>query len=327
MKKFTKHMLALSVVVGVAAGGFVQTAVAQVDDWPNRTVRLIVPYGPGASNDLSTRLFANFLSQKFDQTFVVENKPGANGLIAGRAVSRVEPDGYTLLEHNNNISSLSGGGKVDFDPNADLTPIGLFFQVPNALIVPTSSGINSIDELIAYAKENPNDTFFGTGSYGAQQHLQHMDFALKADINIQPIVFQNGTEILNDLAAGRLQLGLSSVASAAGLIAAGKIKVLAYAGEPSPTIEPKASTVKEQGVDFEAPIWLGMFGPPGMDKGLREKINDLMFEAVRSDEFKQFIEKTGGTPSSMSTDEFEKLVADTTDNVNFLYEVTGIVPE
>lgn len=296
------------------------------DNWPSRPVTIVVPYGPGAANDINARLLADLLSKKFGQPFVIDNRPGAGSFIGVNYTSKAKPDGYTLVENNPAMTQL-GLGKGTFDPVRSLTAIGMIANYPNALVVPTSLNINSVPELVTWAKSHPDDTYFGTASYGGSQHLEHEKFAQMTGIKVKPIVIASGADIINDLVAARLKMLFSSVTSAAGPLKAGQLKLLAYTSTPGGTTVPKAPTMKELGFDYETSQWFGIWGPPGMPKPIVDKLNAAMREVVQGPEFAKLMENGGGVPGTMTADQFAEFVKSTTENLKVLSDKSGIKPE
>lgn len=307
------NRLALHVVLlsALAAAGLANPHAAFAQAWPSRAVTMVVPYGPGASNDLFTRALANYLSRKFNQPFVVENRPGAGGFTGSDAVARATPDGYTLLENNNSIVSLAPVMKVKLDMEKDLTPIAMIAQSPNAVVIPSSLPAKTISEFIAYAKANPDKMFYGTTAVGSTQQLHAEQFNLLTGTRIKTVVYKSSADAQVDLAAGRLQVMFVTLASVAGQLQSGELRLLGYTGPGSPPGVPAAPTMEEAGVKgFAGQIWWGLFAPPGMSPDLQKTINEAVNEAIRSPDFVALLQKSGATPNLMTGAQFAGAIKD-----------------
>lgn len=300
----TRLALPLALLLSAAA---IDHASAQA--WPTRAVTMVVPYGPGASNDLFTRALAAQLSKKFNQPFVVENRPGAGGFTGSSAVSRAAPDGYMLLENNNSIVSLEPVMKVKLDLEKDLTPIAMLAQSPNAVVIPSSIPARNVTEFAAYAKANPDKTFYGTTALGSTQHLHAEQFNLLAGTTMKPVVYKSSADAQVDLAAGRLQVMFVTLASVLGQIQSGELRLLGYTGPGSPPGVPPGPTMEEAGVKgFSGQIWWGLFAPAGMSAELRTTINAAVNEAIQSPEFIALLQKSGATPVVQSAPQFSDAI-------------------
>lgn len=319
--KFTSFLLGAAIV----AAGFATPALSDaVDDWPNRAVTIVVPYAPGASNDLFARALADQLSRKYGQPFVVDNRPGGGGFVGANAVIRSEPDGYTLLEHNSVIVGLGPLQNLDFDPDRDLTAISMLAKSPNSVLVSKVSGITSMQELIDYSKANPENTFFGTASIGNVLHL-HIERLMKVTgAEMKPVVYPSAAQMLVDLVAGRVHMLINTVSAALGQIESGDLRLLAYTDDGATASAPKAPTLKELGIDFSYSVWFGIWGPSGMNDRLTEKINAAINEAIQSDEFKALIERNGASLNLMSAGDFRDLIKEEADLVVTMMQESNI---
>ncbi|HEV7275929.1 MAG TPA: tripartite tricarboxylate transporter substrate binding protein [Devosiaceae bacterium] len=291
---------AVAVCITALAG----TTLAQ--DWPTRAVTLVVPYGPGASNDTFTRSVADIMSRSLGQPFVVENRPGAGGFTGTNSVVQAEPDGYTFVEVPNSIVSFGPIMKVDLDPFEDLTPVGLMAKAPTAMVVPSSLPVTTVQEFIDYAKANPETTFYGMAGIGTTQHQHGELFNRMAGTNLQSVNYKSSADAQADLVAGRLHLMFVTVASALGQIEAGQLRLLAYTDDNYPEGAPEAPTMAEAGVPGMegAQIFWGLFGPAGLPEDIKTKMNAALNEALQDPAFVELTAKSGATPAPGTPEDF-----------------------
>ena len=302
MLKVVAAMLAAAALVGVA----------QADEWPSRPVTIVVPYGPGASNDTFTRMLAQVLSKQFGQAFVVVNRPGAGGFIGSQAVSKAPPDGYMFLEMPSSIAGFKPVMKVDLDPLKDLAPIGLMARSPDALVVSASMPVKTVKELIDYARARPEVVFYGMAGIGTSGHQHAEMFNAATGLKLKGVNYKSAADAMNDIIGGRLQLMFVTTASARGAIEAGQLRLLAYADNNYPRESLKAPTLAEAGVPNmeKAQTWWGIFGPPGLPADIKRKMNAAIVAAQKDPDFAAMLAKSGATPAPASIDETVATVRD-----------------
>lgn len=290
-----------AIVLGLAAGvaGLALNGVALAQDWPSRAVTMVVPYGPGASNDTFTRALAEILTRDLGQPFVVENRPGAGGFTGANSVAKADPDGYTFLEVPNSVVGFKPLMKVDLDPLKDLTPIGLMAKSPTAMVVPSSLPVTTVQEFVEYAKANPDAVFYGYAGVGTTQHQHGELFNQQAGLSIKGVNYKSSADAQTDLVAGRLSLMFVTVASALGQIEGGQLRLLAYTDDNYPDSAPKAPTMAEAGVPGMegAQIFWALFAPAGLPEDIKTKMNAAMNKALEDDSFQALMAKSGATPA------------------------------
>ena len=238
-------------------------AVHAQQAWPSRPVTLVVPYGPGASNDTFTRALAQIFSKKFNQPFVVENRPGTGGFTGATQVAKATPDGSIFLESPNSIATFQEVLKLGIDPTTDLVPVSVFARSPIGMLVPSGLPVNNVKEFVDYAKKNPDSTFFGYAGLGTAQHLHAEMFNDSAGLKMKGVNYKSSADAQIDLVAGRLQVMFVTVASTIGQINSGQLRLLGYTNNSSPSTAPKAPTLAEAGVKGMemAQSWWGIFAP------------------------------------------------------------------
>jgi tripartite-type tricarboxylate transporter receptor subunit TctC len=265
--------------------------------WPTRAVTMVVPYGPGASNDTFTRALSQIFSKKFNQPFVVENRPGAGGFTGAAQVAKSNPDGYIWLESPNSIATFQEVLKLGIDPTTDLVPVSVFARSPIGMLVPSALPVNNVKEFVEYAKKNP-DTFYGYAGLGTAQHLHAELFNDRAGIKLKGVGYKSSADAQVDLVAGRLQVMFVTVASTIGQINSGQLKLLGYTNDSSPPGAPKAPTLKEAGVAGmeQAQSWWAIFAPKGTPAPIVNAMNAAIQEALKEPSFIELLTKTGASP-------------------------------
>jgi tripartite-type tricarboxylate transporter receptor subunit TctC len=283
----------------IATIGSLGMAKAQTPNWPTRAVTLVVPYGPGASNDTFTRAIATVLSRKFGQPFVVENRPGAGGFAGSDQVRKAAPDGYTFLEMPNGIASFKLAMKVDLDPSTDLQPISIFARAPTVMVVPSALPVKTVAEFIDYAKKNPDSTFFGYTGIGTTQHIPAELFNSLTGLKMKGVNYKSSADAQTDLLAGRLQVMFITVASVAGQLQSGQLRLLAYTNDSAPASSPKAPLLAEAGVKGmeNQQIWWGFFAPKGVSADIVNKMSEGINEALKDPAVVDLFARSGASTS------------------------------
>ena len=279
-------------------------AGAQAQDYPARAVKIIVPFPAGGTADVMPRVFADWLSRKWGQPVVIENRTGAAGNIGAEAVFKSEPDGYTLLSApppplviNHNLYPRLG-----FDPT-EFVPIIIMGRVPNALVVNPKVAANTVAELIAYARANPGKLTSATQGNGATSHLTSELFQLMAQVKVQHVPYRGSAPALNDLVGGSVDMMFDNLGVSLPLVRSGKLKLIAVATPRRMASLPDVPTMAETLPGFELAAWFGVVAPPGTAPAIVSRINADMNEAMRQPEILQRLaqlsaEPIGGTPQA-----------------------------
>ena len=293
-----KQVSALALVFSLTAG----PAIGQ--EWPDKTVRIIVPFAAGATPDLVARLIADNLHQRLGKPFVVENKPGASGDTGTDAVAKAEPDGSTI--------GVSIGGplaintllfaKLPYDPKKDLTPITLLVTQPSILAVNTSLGVGSVRELVALIRKNPGKYNFGSIGAGSLSHLAMEAIAIKSGAQLVHIPYASSPQAVTALIRDEVQMACLPAISVVPQASGGAIKILAVTTAARSALLPDVPTLSEQGIDVEADAWMGLIGPAGLPDALTGRIARLAGEAVTAPAIReklaaQLMEPIPGTPA------------------------------
>jgi tripartite-type tricarboxylate transporter receptor subunit TctC len=269
--------LALLALVAVAVPAMAQT-------WPSRPVKLVVPFGAGSTPDLVMRLIADHLKDKFGQSFVVENKPGASGNLGTDEVAKAKPDGYTL--------GLSIGGplainpllfaNMPYDPAKDLALITMTTSQPSALAVNTELGVDSVAALIDLLKNNPGKYNFGSIGAGSLSHLAMEAVAFRSGTRIVHVPYPSSPAAMTALIRNDVQMACLPAISVTPHVAAGKVKILAITTAQRSALLPGIPTLKESGVDVEADAWNGMIAPARTPPAVIAAVRAAVIEAITS---------------------------------------------
>ena len=261
--------------------------LARAEGYPDRTVKIIVPFPAGGTADAVPRLVADYLSHKWGQPVIIENRTGAAGNIGAELVYRSTPDGYTLLSAPPPplVINQSLYQKLAFDP-AKFEPIIVIAQVPNALIVnPNNVKASSVHELIEYLQKNPDKVTAATQGNGSTSHLTAELFQLMAKVKLRNIPYRGSSPALQGLIAGDVDLMFDNLGVSLPLVISGKLKLLAVASPRRLSALPDVPTIAETLPGFEAVAWYGIVAPPKTPKDIVEKINADVKEALRRPDF------------------------------------------
>jgi tripartite-type tricarboxylate transporter receptor subunit TctC len=266
---------------------------ARADGYPDRTVKIIVPFPAGGTADAVPRLVADWLSRKWGQPVVIENRTGAAGNIGAETVFRAAPDGYTLLSAPPPplVINQSLYPKLGFDP-AKFEPIIVMAQVPNALIVnPNNVKAANLRELVDYLQKNPDKVTAATQGNGTTSHLTSELFQLMAKVKLRHIPYRGSAPALQGLLAGDVDLMFDNLGVSLALVQAGQLKLLAVASPGRLPALPDVPTVAETLPGFEAVAWFGIVAPPGTPKNIVDTINADVNEALRQPELQDHLKK------------------------------------
>ena len=288
---------------------------AWAQDYPSRAVKIVVPFPAGGTADVMPRIFSDWLSKKWGQPVVIENRAGAAGNIGAEVVAKAEPDGYTLLSApppplviNHNLYP-----KLGFDPT-EFVPIVIMGRVPNALVVNPKVPANSVAELIAYAKANPGKLTSATQGNGTTSHLTSEMFQMMADVKFQTVPYRGSAPALTDLTAGSVDLMFDNLGVSLALVKGGQLKLLGVATPKRMASLPDVPTIAETLPGFESAAWFAIVAPPRTPPAVVAKINADVNEALRQGDViarlaQLSAEPIGGTPQATAAymrDEIER---------------------
>lgn len=281
------------------------TSSGYAEGWPERPVKVIVPFGAGSTPDIVARLVAEKLHTHFGQPFVVENKPGAGGNIGTEAVARAAPDGYTMgvsitgpLVNNKVLYK-----KLGYDPFTDLAPVTQLVTQPSVLVVPSKLGVNSVAELIALLKKNPEKYNYASFGNGSIAHLAMELLAVQSDTKIVHVPYPGSPQAVQALLSGEVSMGALPPGPVMQHVKAGKLKALAVTSATRFSLLPDVPTFKESGIpNVEATAWQGVVVPAGTSAAIIQKLQEEIVAALKAPDVleklhAQYMEPVGSTPA------------------------------
>ena len=276
-------------------------------DWPNRTVRIIVNFGPGGSADNSMRPFADRLSRVLGQQFVIDNRGGASGALGIEATVKSPPDGYTfVVTPALSVVILPHLRKTPYDPLKDLVPVTQFTDGTLLFAVHPTLPVNSIQELVAYAKANPGKLSWGTAGVGSHGHILCEAWKLQAGVDVLHVPYRGGGESLADFLAGVVQIHADP--NTMPHASAGKAKLLAVLDRKRRPDFPDVPLLKEIYPEIDFLAWFAMFAPPGTPPAIVRKMSEAMNKVAREPELRPLLLKTALTPNPGTPEELDALL-------------------
>jgi tripartite-type tricarboxylate transporter receptor subunit TctC len=302
----------------------VTSGVASAQTYPARPVRLVIGYTPGGSADLTARLMGQWLSEKLGQSFVIENRPGGGTNIATEAVVRAAPDGYTLmLVAPANAINATLYDKLNFDFLRDIEPVAGIIRFPNVVVVNPSLPINSIPELIAYAKANPGKLNMASSGNGSTIHMSGELFKMLTGINMVHVPYRGGAPALTDLIAGQVQVMFDNIPTCAEHVKSGKLRGLAVTSTTRSEILPDLPVVADFLPGYEASAWYGIGAPKGTPPEIIERLNKAVNEVLADPKAKARFAELGAFLLPGSAVDFGKLLANETDKWGKVVKFAG----
>ena len=313
--------LALLVVLSMS-----WVAAAHGQGYPNKPVHVIVSFTAGSATDILARTYGQKLSEMWSQPVLVENRPGAGGTIGAGVVAKSPTDGYTLLvnsaaqAYNPSIYS-----NLPFDTVKDFVDIAALGGQPNVLVVAPSSGVKTVAELIALAKQKPGLLNFGSAGTGSGTHINGEKFKLAAGIDVVHIPYKGTPEALTDTIAGRVTYFFSPISAALPFVRDGKLVALAVSTAKRSSVLPNVPTVAESGLPgFDYSLWVGLFAPAGTPPGVIDKIARDVSTVAQSPDVKERFATLGAEPMPMTPQEFTRFVQTEIDESAKVIKAAGI---
>ena len=307
--------------MSVATTSFAQTAAT----FPNQSIRMVVPYPPGGPTDITARVVAAEMMKTLGQNVVIDNRPGASGMIGSEMVTKAAPDGYTLLANASiHVINPSVYPDMRFDAIKDFTPITQLAQVPLVLVVPANSPIKSVKDLVEYAKANPGKVNFGSAGSASAQHLAGESFKIAAGVQMQHIPYKGSAPALTDLAGGQLQLMFDSMPSATPMINSGKLRAIAVTTAMRAKARPDLPTIAESGFPgFDISTWYAYWAPKGTPADIVEKLSAAAAQALKNPEVIAKYEAMGAEPVGSTPAQFSVYVESEAKKWNDIVKKSG----
>lgn len=285
-------------------------SLATAQAWPVRPIKLIVPLAAGGTGDTLARAVAEEMKKELGQAVVVENKPGAGGLVGTESALNSPPDGYTILAVSPaHVIIPALYSRPTYDPIKGVEPITLMANTHQVLVAHPSVPANTVQELIAYAKKNPRQINYGSSGTGSATHLNMELFRSMAGIDMVHVPYRGSTQARQDVMAGVVQLVVDGLLPSMPLIRDGKLKALALTSSKRSATAPEIPTMAESGLPgYAADIWYGLVAPAGTPKEVVAALNRAAVNALRGPALRDRLEKLGAEPVGNSSDEFGKLL-------------------
>jgi tripartite-type tricarboxylate transporter receptor subunit TctC len=302
-----RMLLALGASAAVAGTAGAQSAAGDTR-WPDRPIRLVVPFGAGSSSDTIARIVTQKLGERLGQPFVIENKPGAATILGTETVARGAPDGYTLELANTTshaaTSALNAG--LSFDPVKDFAPVALFAYSPFVLLVTPGLAAKSVGDLIALAKQKPGTLNYASAGIGSMTHLAGALFASQAGVQLTHVPYRGTEKSMIDLMQGRIEVLFGTIPPSLPLVREGKLRALATTGPTRNAMLPDLPTLAEAGLPgYEAGLWTGFVFPAATPPAIIAKLNAAVNTVIKDQEvidllMKQGVETESGGPEVLA---------------------------
>ena len=304
-----KHIVAamlVSTLAAVSGGSYAQA------DYPNKPIRLIVPFPAGGATDLFARVIGNKLTERLKWVVVVDNKPGAGGNVGVDAVAKSPPDGYNIVigQTSNLAINPSLYKKMPYDPQKDLAPIILVADSPLTLVVPAQSPYKTLKDFIAAAKQKPGDVTMGSPGNGTVSHLTIGMLQGASGASFQHVPYKGVAQAVSDLMGSNIESYMASVAAALGHVKGGKLRALAVTGKKRAESMPDVPTVAEVGYSgFDANTWFGFLAPAGTPPAIIERLNTEVNKVLQLPDVKEKISGEGASVLGGTPQEFARFLA------------------
>jgi tripartite-type tricarboxylate transporter receptor subunit TctC len=303
---FTRTLLSGFITVLLAAFSITDAKAI----YPERAIRIVVPFAPGGGTDVVARTLAQEMAKDLGVSVIIENKPGAGTIIGTQAVAASAPDGYTLLMGTfSHAVNASLSANLPYDPHKDFAAVAMIARSFNIVVVNPKSAIQSIADLIALAKANPDKLSYGTFGVGTSAHLAGELFKDMAKVNLTAVPYKGAAPAITDLIGGQIQVMFTTVASAASLVEGGQLRAIAVTSAERSLAFPQLPTVAEAGVrGYAAESWYGLFAPAGTPAGVIDRLNKSAALAVQSEAFKRLGANEGLVMIARPPEELDRYV-------------------
>ena len=321
-----KLAAALMLTAGVMAG-----TPAMAQNYPDKPITIIVPFSPGGGVDTMGRLLAEKLRTVLDQNVIVENKPGASGMLGAQYVSRAEADGYTIMLGSAGETAINGyvyKEQMNYRPE-DLTPISLVAKVPNVLIVGPSVKATNVAELVDIAKSRPGELTYASSGVGNPQHLNGELLGILADVKMVHVPYRGASGQLADVAGGNVDMTFVSYAAAQSFVNTGKVKALAVTSPKRASFAPDIPAIAEtKGLEaYSLTNWFGVFAPKGTPAAVVETLNKAIGESLSDPDLVKNLTIQGGEIDVMTAQQFADFVKEESKQYKTIVDKAGIEAE
>jgi tripartite-type tricarboxylate transporter receptor subunit TctC len=327
MSHFRRHLILSGLLAAIGA-----TPAAMAQDFPSKTITIVVPFSAGGGVDTVARLLAEKLRGSLKQNVIVDNKAGGSGMIGALAVVKAAPDGHTLLlgsAGETAINSFVYKAKMQYQPAKDLAPITLVTRVPNVLVAANNFPAKSMEELVAYAKKNPGKVSYSSSGVGNPQHLNGELLEELAGIHMVHVPYKGASGQIVDVVSGNVELTFVSYTAAKGFIKDGKVKALGVTSAKRASFDPNIPAIAEYKplAKYQLENWFGLFAPAGTPDAVVQKLNAAVTQALKDPELAKRLQDQGGEPSPMSVQQFRDFIKTESAQFQRIVETAKITAE
>ena len=321
----TRRKMLITAVLATLLPGL---ACAQ-DDYPNKVVKFVVPYGAGGSTDALARQVAQKLTERLGRTFIVENRAGANGIIGTDAVAKSAPDGYTILVASNGqaVNVALRAGTLPYDMTRDFVSIVNVASMPNVLAIHQAQPAKTLKDLVAEAKAKPGTLAFGHAGVGSSQHLTGEILKLEAKIDIRQVPYKGGGPAVADALGGHVPLVVAGVPAMSPHVKSGALRALAVTGPKRSPQLPDVPTMQEQGYPNNEVFWVALMAPRGTPAPIIAKLNAEVNAILASTETRAQFAAQGAEPAGGTPQQFDAFLAREIENAGKVIKAANIKPE
>jgi len=297
--------------------------------YPNKPIRVIVPFAAGSTTDIIARAIADKMGQSMGQTLIIDNRGGASGTIGQQAVATAAADGYTIMIHSSSHTvSPSTFAKLPFDTTADFVGVTPISSTPNVLVMSPSKNIKTLQELLAAARAKPGSMNFASAGQGSATHLNAEKFKLAAKIEATNIPFKGSGEAVTEVMAGRVDYYFSPIAPVIGQIRSGQLVALAVGSPKRASALPQVPTTAEAGVPgSEFNFWIGMMAPSKTPRDIVNRLHDEVVKALATPEVKERFATLGADAWTLSPEQFDSYIKDEIKSNAVLVKAAGLSPQ
>ncbi|KWV58589.1 ABC transporter substrate-binding protein [Bradyrhizobium macuxiense] len=312
----------------VAAAAMIAAGIASAQPFPTKAVHILVPYPPGGGVDVLTRTLADTVSKSWRQSIVVENRPGAGGVIASQAIATSAPDGYNLIMvASGHATNPFLYPKLPYDTFKDFSPISLLASSPNVLLVRTDSPFKSVGDVIAAAKAKPGSLSFAHAGNGTSTHLAGELLNNLAKIDLEAIPYKGGAPAINDLLGGQIPMSFNNGPESVGQLQAGTVRALAVTTATRAPFLPDVPSMSEAVPGYDTEVWWGLLGPGGMPADLAGQISRDFVAALNTPSVKERLGKLGAIPIGSTPDKFDAKIHADYDKWGPIIKAAGMMAE
>lgn len=322
MDRFTRRILC-----GIVLSGAIATAAAE--DWPSRTIRIVVPFAPGGVTDMVSREIAASMSAGLGQPVIVENRPGAQGTVGTAFVKSAPPDGYTIILMASSVGCVNPAMRknVPFNIAKDFTPIGMIGAAPLVMVVAPNAASANLDQFVSYAKAHPGKVNYSSPGIGGSAHLYGAIMNVTHNLNMQLVPYQGGVPALQAVITGEAQMTFADMGSATGQLKAGRLKALAVSGDARWPTLPDTPTFAEAGYPINLVGWVGLMVPVGTPRPAIERLNAELQKFINTKESRDKLVTVGVAARSGSPELMEAVIRESCPAWADAVRQAGIEPE